>query len=279
MVNDILVTYDKVIAPTSFPTMVVVEFLFKWSGRYNTVPFGFTKYGLMFYREYFGFTTGNSDIYGMSALGLEREWHHVYAIFNTDDITKNQIYLDGELQILKQRTGTPLAANLQYSNLAMIGSWPKNAANNFDGLIDEVRIWTAVNTQRDIKMNIYNVLDTDSKTYNGLIAYYRFDENNSKIKDYSTNARCIYNVGGLFSKDVFELNGYNQPQNVTILNPISELKKNTRYSLSYLVTPSDSEFKEVSMKLTNYGIEDDTTFFIHEIDKSQWEKIIDLEVK
>lgn len=278
-ISDIFVNYDEIapLVSTDIPTTVVVEFWFYWTGRYNVIPFSFQNYGLMFYKENFGFTTKCNDIYGISSLGMERKWTHVYAVFDSQDVNNNKLYINGELKILKQRTGNP-TANLNVSNNAQISGWLDNGNYKFDGLIDEFRIWTNINDVREIKRNMYRVLDLSNENFNGLIAYYRFDTTDNKIIDYSVNKRSIFNIGGIYSTNTQELDGYNKPQEIIVLNPTTQILKNSEYNLQYLIKPADPRYTEVSMQLTSNGSEQDTAFFVHEIDKENWTKIVDLKV-
>lgn len=276
--SDIKVTYDQILplVTTDKPNTVAVEFWFWWTGRYNVMPFGFNNYGLFFYKEYFGFTTGNNDVYGISALGLEKKWIHVHAIFDKTNINNNQIYINGELKYCKQRTGTP-SSSLDFSINANISGWPTNSNYKFDGFIDEFRIWSKVNTQREIKRNVYRVLDLNTENFTGLIAYYRFDEEN-KVIDYSPLKRNVSIVSGVLSSNTQQLDGYNTPPQIMILNPISQMSKGSEYNMQYMIKSADPQYKQISIQLIDNGREDDTAFFVHEIDKTNWTKIIDFRV-
>src|SRR3712207_2243220 len=130
----------------------------------------------------------SKDVYGISSLGLENKWLHVFLEFNNDDITKNKIYINGKEQLLMQRTGCPNAKNLKATDNARISGYKLNNLYKFDGLIDEFRIWDLTDltfTSREIKKNMYRVLDENIEYYNNLLAYYRFDNVDEKIKDYS----------------------------------------------------------------------------------------------
>lgn len=278
--TNIFISYDKLVKKEE-KKKLGVEFWMKWNGIYNMSPFSFNNYGIIFYKEYFGFNTNNKDVYGISSLGLENKWLHVFLEFNNDDITKNKIYINGKEQLLMQRTGCPNVKNLKATDNARISGYKLNNLYKFDGLIDEFRIWDLTDltfTSREIKKNMYRVLDENIEYYNNLLAYYRFDNVDEKIKDYSKNKRNVYVVGGLFSEETQILNGYNTNQYITFVNPIKEINKKENYEFNYIINPADPRYEEKSMQMDDNGMEDDTKFFIHEIDKNNWSKIIDLRV-
>lgn len=94
---------------------------------------------------------------------------------------------DNELKIYIN--GSQLGSTISYTNDPSGGSsgnfhiGGNEFGNNFDGMIDEVRIWNDVRTQTEIQDNMFTTLDGDES---GLVAYYRFDygtagESNSGI--------------------------------------------------------------------------------------------------
>ncbi len=277
MIDKIYISYETLSSEKVMPEKIVTEFYFYWTGQYNVVPFSFEKYGLIFYREYFGFTTGNNDVFGISALGLEKKWHHVYAVFNINDINQNKIYIDGELKISRQRTGTPIQENLEFSSNSKIGCNYSND-KNFDGYIDEVRIWTKEKLPGDVIADMHNLVYENSLYYDELIGYYRFDENSDKIKDYSKYNRYIYMVGGLYSRNTPDISGYGSPQSIIILNPISEIKKNTEYKLAYKIIPPSPTLEYSSSKMFSTDIDENVAIFEYEINKTEWQKINNVKI-
>jgi hypothetical protein len=83
---------------------------------------------------------------------------------------------DNELRIYIN--GSQLGSTISYTNDPSGGSngnfhiGGNEFGDNFDGMIDEVRIWNDVRTQTEIQDNMFRTLDGDES---GLVAYYRFD--------------------------------------------------------------------------------------------------------
>ncbi|MDM8564110.1 PA14 domain-containing protein [Candidatus Halobeggiatoa sp. HSG11] len=90
-------------------------------------------------------------------------WNHVAVSFDGSDYT---LYVNGEQ--VHNYTGasgkTPVSKPVR---------WIGRVDNYFPGMIDEVRIWNDVRTQTEIQDNMNT---TVSSFENGLVAYYRFDQ-------------------------------------------------------------------------------------------------------
>jgi hypothetical protein len=84
---------------------------------------------------------------------------------------------DNELKIYIN--GSQLGSTISYTNDPSGGSngnfhvGGNEFGDNFDGMIDEVRIWNDVRAQTEIQDNMFRTLDGDES---GLVAYYRFDQ-------------------------------------------------------------------------------------------------------
>ena len=88
-------------------TNVTVEFWTYWDSATgdNTVPFGFPLYNLYHIGGKFGFSTGNSDLWGVTdaTSGFSATiWHHIAAIFNNGNPQLNQLWIDGTNEPLSQ---------------------------------------------------------------------------------------------------------------------------------------------------------------------------------
>jgi len=115
----------------------------KWGGTNNEMPIGWSSYyDLFFYgTTRFGFNTGASDLFGIDgADALANDWHHVTAIFSNTAPLKNQLYIDGVLQPISVLTGTPV--NKAVNSTLYISGWLPSDGYKFNGLIDELRIYT-----------------------------------------------------------------------------------------------------------------------------------------
>ena len=93
-------------------------------------------------------------------------WDH---FAGTYDGTTMRIYQNGELVAEKEHSGG--GGTIGISHRLFIGSWP--SAGNFDGVIDEVRIWNDVRTQAEIRTWMSRPL---TGTETGLLGYWRFNE-------------------------------------------------------------------------------------------------------
>ncbi len=114
----------------------------------------------------------DSSFDGMSdpaAIALNA-WQHVAVTFDNGTLT---FFVDG----LNRGMRTGVTAPIARSGPIFIGA-RIDAQRNFDGAIDEVRIWDRALTQQEIQNNMDLVL-TGSEP--GLVAYYGFDEGSGQI--------------------------------------------------------------------------------------------------
>lgn len=130
-------------------------------------------------------------------------WYHIAVTFDRGDIC---VYLDGKLKASgqtvtdkKDEQGNP--ALIDKIDFAVPHSdetdnrprcfWIGHSYDDqrcFDGMMSEIRIWNKVLTPEEIKSpNHFYKIDPASS---GLVAYWKFDDNNTKsktIRDYSSN--------------------------------------------------------------------------------------------
>lgn len=132
-----------------------VAFWMYWDGRYPpdgwAMPFRWAGqyYDLAFKSNgWFGFNTGQGDIYGFSSSGLANGWHHVVAVFTSSAVSSNKIYLDGQLRVL--RSDGSHAARL-ISSSAFIGAGG-NWSNGYKygGLLDSLSIHRGELSQAEV---------------------------------------------------------------------------------------------------------------------------------
>jgi ELWxxDGT repeat protein len=95
-------------------------------------------------------------------------WHHVAAVY---DGSTMKLYIDGVLDAQKA-TNDPIATN-NYD--VWIGANAEQPGRNFAGDIDEFRVWNIARSESEIKANMNQNIDANSP---GLLAYWKFDENN-----------------------------------------------------------------------------------------------------
>ncbi len=106
----------------------------------------------------------NGDLEGTTDV-TDGNWHYIAGVF--DGSTK-YLYVDGNLDASVSVTGTISTTNGPVE-IATNSDW---SGRNFDGLIDEVRIWNGPRTQTEIQNHMNNVLTGNES---GLVAYYKFD--------------------------------------------------------------------------------------------------------
>ncbi len=109
------------------------------------------------------------------------EWHHLAIV--VDRSSNVSFYING----IADRVGDVSSESGSLSNTypLLIGiNYNKNATKDlqFDGLIDEVRIWNDVRTQAEIRANMYKEL---IGTESNLVAYYKFNETSGTNADDS----------------------------------------------------------------------------------------------
>lgn len=125
---------------------------------------------------------GTEDI-DVNLPGSKNSWHH-YCI--TFDGVNLKFYYDGNLVAESDPSLNTLANNFR------IGIWQ---TFEFDGMIDEVRVWNTARTRQEIQENVYNVIINPPAE---LIAYYRFDRlEGTALPDYTGNG----NDGTLYYMD------------------------------------------------------------------------------
>ncbi len=119
----------------------------------------------------------NGDLEGTTDVN-DGNWHYIAGVF--DGSTK-YLYVDGKLDASASVTGTISTNNYPVE----IGANSGAPGRNFDGLIDEVRIWNVARTQTELKDNMNTVLTGNES---GLTAYYKFDmSSGTYLYDHSGN--------------------------------------------------------------------------------------------
>ncbi|MFK7949736.1 MAG: LamG domain-containing protein, partial [Saprospiraceae bacterium] len=119
---------------------------------------------------------GGNGVSGTIAVN-DGNWHHVAAVFSNPG-NNVALYVDG---VLDTQAALTVTANTGTANNVMIGR-RVDGINNFDGDMDEVRIWDYARTQAEIQADMNSELCSPS----GLVAYYRFNDGTPNANNTST---------------------------------------------------------------------------------------------
>jgi len=145
---------DSYVEITGLPVSIsdgdktTVCFWMKWDGNTSDMPIGWgSKYDLYFWHDSgtgedcLGFNTACGDVFGVSgAEVLKDSWHHIAAVFTNKAESKNQLYIDGVLQPVDLLNSSPCEKPV--SSTFYISGWDTGTSYKYDGLIDELRIYT-----------------------------------------------------------------------------------------------------------------------------------------
>jgi hypothetical protein len=114
------------------------------------------------------------------------QWHHVAAVYDGKDLS---LYVDGKVDgTASVKTSGYLIPTNNYP--VLIGENAQSTGRNFNGQIDDVRIWSKARSAEDIANN-YNKTLTGTEA--GLLAYYQLDENSGGLlKDLAASQTNAY---------------------------------------------------------------------------------------
>ena len=131
---------------TTAGVKTTVTFWMNWNGIENVMPIGWDVHDIWMISGSMGFNTGSGDLYGISSAGLANGWHHVAVEFTNGSVTNNRMYIDGVEQVLTQRRNSPNNGRAVVDSEFRVGGWQANASYDFQGFMDEVRIYQGVLT-------------------------------------------------------------------------------------------------------------------------------------
>ncbi|MDD3687770.1 MAG: T9SS type A sorting domain-containing protein [Bacteroidales bacterium] len=106
---------------------------------------------------------------------IAETWYHIAAVY---DGSRMMLYVNGVLENTQNKTG--IVYPLQSDYILTMASWAQSN-NNYraiNGQLDEVSIWNQALSEERINEIMNNLL---MGTEDGLVAYYRFDENTGNV--------------------------------------------------------------------------------------------------
>jgi hypothetical protein len=116
--------------------------------------------------------TGTYDRINKSATASEYagQWNH-WAFTKDANTGEMKMYLNGQLW----HSGTGLTRSMDGIARFVIGS-NRNGGGNYDGYLDEFRVWDTVLSETAIQQWMYRSVDPSHPQYSHLLAYFPFDE-------------------------------------------------------------------------------------------------------
>lgn len=143
---------------------------------------------------HFGLSAGGTRVVINSPLNpiSANTWYHIAGTYDGSEI---RLYLNGVLQ-----ASAPLSGPIDYIGYPiMIGNYPHPAPHNFEGTIDEVRIWDRALPKGEIQAHLARQL----LPLGGLTGYWRFNEGDGTVaKDLSGNNNdCILVINPAWTVD------------------------------------------------------------------------------
>lgn len=129
-------------------------------------------------------TGSNSDLLTRNVNITTGVWQHV-AVAWTSSTKTAEFYLNAVSQGTQVGTLTAIHDNASTFQIGMSKNGAGSAANFYDGLIDEVRVWASVRSASDLLAGSSTQIDP---TTTGLKAYYRL---NNDYLDSTTNANTL----------------------------------------------------------------------------------------
>ncbi|MCD4819573.1 MAG: FG-GAP-like repeat-containing protein [Candidatus Cloacimonetes bacterium] len=121
-------------------------------------------------------------------------WHHIAGVYDGSTMI---LYVDGVWDVSKSVSGT-IDLN---DDAVQIGDNSNLVDGEFEGYIDEVRIWSIARTQSEIVNNMYLQFNGDET---GLVAYYNFNQGEAD----SSNTDEVYLVDNSLNNNYGILNNF-----------------------------------------------------------------------
>lgn len=172
------------------------------------------RLGLMNGKPFASFSGGRDSVWSEDSYA-DGQWHHLALVVDRDEGFK--MYCDGKLEA---GTSKVIQAVLGGESDLLIGSG-NGESGDFEGYIDEVRIWKKALTTHEVNSRMHQRLPKDDFILRDLMAYYQLDRGvGLKFYDYS----CYGHDGVLSSEEWYSV----EPTNLRISGQ-SEVKIDSGY--------------------------------------------------
>ena len=121
-------------------------------------------------------------------------WNHFAAVYDMA-ASKIRIYWNG-VQYEEPGGNPPFPDIVPGTSPFYVGYWGAQVTEQFDGKIDDLRIWNTAKSSAEISENYRKEL---TGTESGLVAYWKFNNElvDGKVKDYSPNGNHLTPHGGV----------------------------------------------------------------------------------
>ncbi|MBN2682911.1 MAG: T9SS type A sorting domain-containing protein [Bacteroidales bacterium] len=117
----------------------------------------------------FALTAGGSRSFIQSSTIVEKDiWYHIAATY---DGVKMRLYINGELEAERSKTGSVRTPS--YYHYLTMGAWAYNSSRLFTGTIDEISVWTrTLSVDEILEKKNYNLKEDETN----LAGYWMLDE-------------------------------------------------------------------------------------------------------
>ncbi len=134
--------------------------------------FFLNRYSVGSFTPFFDGGSIHANDRGYGANLNDGQWHHLAAVNNGQTL---QVFIDGALMGSASET---LYNITSLNRTSAIGAQFNASEFHFDGIVDEVRVWTVARTQEQIQTHMHERL---SGNESGLVAYWRLDEGTGQV--------------------------------------------------------------------------------------------------
>jgi hypothetical protein len=149
------------------------------------------------------------------------QWHHAALVFDGATVTCyldgdktvfSDAYVEGIVDIFNKHTAGIGIGNVNDDTFFHDGNFTETGGQYFEGVIDELRLWSSARTESEITDNMFNVLQGNESN---LIAYYTFNDLDHLASDISNNGH-----DGTLTNLTGKLTGSNEKIDLGIYEPI-----------------------------------------------------------